>query len=92
VVSSRSWQLDLAVEIWRQPRITGAATTESAERLRLGGAAIGRFERPIGRLSRGSAPVSLVVEAGAKTGGFVAGEPLRSGALLRAGLGVPLDP
>jgi hypothetical protein len=33
---------------------------------------------------------TLVIDAGIKTSGFVAGEPLRGGLVLRAGVGLPL--
>jgi hypothetical protein len=87
LTSWRSWRLDLALDIWRQP---GMANDEIARGPRLGAELSGRVERPLKAHWFGSAPMTLIVDLGVKSSGFVPGEPLRSGVVVRAGLGLPV--
>jgi hypothetical protein len=92
----RGWRLDIGIEVWRQPRIVDTITASTASesraaadaRLRLGGQVSGRAERPLGARLFGLAP-TVIVDLGVKTAGFVPGEPLRAGGIVRAGVGIP---
>lgn len=87
----RSWRVDAEVELWRQPPITGAPDTVGRE-ASAGIQVRGRAQRPLVPLWFSSRRATVIVEAGAKTTGFVPGEPLRAGFVARAGVGVPLSP
>ena len=58
----------------------------------LGGAVVARVERDLRHLWFGLEPATLVVDVGVKTNGFLPGERLQAGALIRAGVGLPLRP
>jgi hypothetical protein len=88
ITSWRSWRLDLAVDVWRQPWM---ADDEISRGLRLGAELKGRLERPLKAAWFGSAPLTLVADLGVKFSGFVPGEPLRSGVVVRAGVGLPFE-
>ena len=89
------WRMGVAGDVWRQPPLAlgpardfGASTI--GDDLELGLLLRGRAESPAVRLWRVPLPLAFVVEAGAKTEGFVPGERLGGGLVLRAGLGLPL--
>jgi hypothetical protein len=50
----------------------------------------GRVESPAIRLWSTLAPATFIIDAGVKSSGYIAGEPLDGGLVLRAGLGLPL--
>ena len=58
------------------------------EDLTWGGAVRGRIESP--PIPKGPLPATVIVDAGVKASGFVKGDPLDGGLVLRAGLGLPL--
>jgi hypothetical protein len=58
--------------------------------LEWGGVIRGRVESPAIRLWSALKPATFIVDAGVKSGGFIPGEPLDGGLVLRAGLGLPL--
>jgi len=79
--------LDLSADFWRQPP-DGASTATAA--LTTGGLAAATVRVAISSAQK--APrVDLVGQFGYKSGGFVPGERLRRGAIVRVGLAIPLD-
>jgi hypothetical protein len=89
VASLRSWRIDAGVELWRQPSIAGPDAPARA--VHFGIQARGRAERPLVPIWFSSRRATLIVDAAAKTAGFVPGQPLRGGVVVRAGVGVPLS-
>ena len=83
------WTIDLGVAVWRQPRLL-----ETGGPVRLdtpfGGEVRGRLERPLVPVWFSTQKASLIVDLGAKSEGFVPGEPLAAGPVVRAGIGLPL--
>ena len=92
VASWLGWGIDASVEVWRQPRITGTVNEALTTDTHLGAQLRGRAERPLIPLWFGSAPATIIIDVGLKSAGFVPGDPLRGGAVARAGLGLPLGP
>jgi hypothetical protein len=72
----RSWRVDLGIELWRQPAVADLTADPLATvgELQLGAEVRGRFERPLRRLPFGSDPMTVIVDVGVKSGGFVPGE------------------
>jgi hypothetical protein len=100
VAAWRGWRLHLGFDVWRQPDVAAMRSTPSTDdgfdvsaagRLRLGGELRGRAERPIGAVWFSSAPATAIVDVGLKTRGYVPGELLRGGVVVRAGVGLPLQ-
>jgi len=89
VTTLRQWRIDGGVELWRQPPFEGDSAEPLAEPLRWGTLVRGRAERPMSRAWFGDTPITLIVDLAFKTQGFVAGEPLGSGIVARAGIGIP---
>jgi hypothetical protein len=92
-VPVRGWRLELSADLWRQPPLALEAHGELAlagvgAELEWGGAVRGHLESP--PIPWPSFPATFVVEAGGKSSGFVKGDPLDGGLVLRAGLGLPL--
>jgi hypothetical protein len=85
----RQWRVDAAVELWRQPPIDAESLESIAGAQRWGSEVRGRVERPLNRTRLGDRPLSLIVDVGLKTQGFVAGEPMGAGLVARAGVGIP---
>jgi hypothetical protein len=89
----RGWRIAFTGDVWRQPplalggRSDFGIETIGAE-LEWGAAVRSRVESP--PFHWPSFPATLVVEAGVKSSGFIKGEPLDGGVVLRAGLGLPL--
>jgi len=73
---------DLSADVWRQPALDA---TPSATRLMTGGLVATTIRVALGG-SKKSSRVGLVGQAGYKSDGFVSGERLRAGAIIRAGL------
>jgi hypothetical protein len=86
----RGWRADGAVDVWRQPPLANSGFDLSKTDTRIGGEFRARFERALSPVSSSVHRPTLVIDAGIKTSGFVAGEPLRGGLVLRAGVGLPL--
>jgi len=80
--------LDLRAAVWHQPAFALGGTSERAVGGGLGGllAATGRWR--FGNETAALRPSSVVVEVGYKTAGFLEGERLDRGLVLRAGLGM----
>jgi hypothetical protein len=77
----------LSADLWRQPPID-ASTAHAAPQTGALGAATVRVALDG---SRQASRVGLIGEFGYKTDGFVRGERLRSGPLVRVGLTIALD-
>jgi hypothetical protein len=93
VASWRGWNVDAAVDVWRQPRLAALAANERLTTdARTGVLVRGRVERPIMPVWFSPDRATLIVDVGVKSDGFVPGEPLRAGIVLRGGVGVPLGP
>ena len=96
VTAWRGWQFQVGVDLWRQPDVAfnreddEDASEASRGELRFGGEIRARAERPVSRVWFSSSPATAIVDIGMKTAGYVPGEPLRGGIVLRAGLGLPL--
>jgi hypothetical protein len=89
------WGVEVGGDLWRQPPLALGAVEDFGidvigAPLEWGGAVRGRVESPAIRLWSNVAPATLIVEIGAKSTGFVPGEPLDGGVVFRAGLGLPL--
>ncbi|HKK26855.1 MAG TPA: hypothetical protein VKB18_02115 [Gemmatimonadota bacterium] len=80
--------LDLRAAVWHQPALALGGTSARTVGGGLGGlvAATGRWR--FGKETAALRPSSLVVELGYKTAGFLEGERLGRGLVLRAGLGL----
>jgi hypothetical protein len=79
--------IDLAADLWRQPPVDTSAATAALE---TGGLAAATVRVPIG--TRQAVPrVGLLGEVGYKSGGFVAGERLTAGPVVRVGVAIALD-
>jgi hypothetical protein len=83
----RTWSADASLEVWRQPRLTDMVTAEDA---RIGVEIRARAHRRLVSVWYSAHPATLVVDVGVKSAGFVPGEPLRGGLVVRAGAAVPL--
>jgi hypothetical protein len=90
VTTFHEWRVDGGVELWRQPRSKADSLEPLAEALRWGTLLRGRAEHPLSRAWFGDRPLTFIVDLAFKTQGFVAGEPLGSGVVARAGIGIPL--
>jgi hypothetical protein len=86
----RSWRLDGGMEIWRQPRIAEPAGSP-AQGVRFGFEIRGRAERALLPVWFSESRASVIVDVGAKTMGFVPGQPLGGGLVVRAGIGLPFN-
>lgn len=76
VRASPRWTLRGRVEVWRQFELEAEATRRS-------NGAMGLVE---GRATLDDLPLAAVVQVGAKTGGYLPGEALAGGAVLRVGV------
>ena len=83
------WTIDAAADVWRQPPIAGTDPRLVAFDLRTGTRVRGRVSHPLIPWFTASR-ASLIVEVGAKSAGYVPGEPLRGGVVARAGVGLPI--
>jgi hypothetical protein len=72
----REWTIDLGVAAWQQSEF--------------GGYVSGRAQRPIVPVWFSSRKATLIVDVGVKSDGYLAGEPLGAGPVIRAGIGLPL--
>jgi hypothetical protein len=90
LASWRSWRLDAGADLWRQPAIAERADP-TAQPLRFGMAMRGRLERPLLPVWFSPRRATIVIDIGGKTAGFVPGEPIGGGLVVRAGVGIPLN-
>lgn len=88
----REWTMDVAVDVWRQPPIAGRAAGVVTVDPRVGGRVRGRANHPLVPVWFSPHRATLILEIGAKSAGYVPGEPLRGGIVARAGVGLPLGP
>jgi len=85
-----SWTVDAAVDVWQQPPVAESDPQRLAFDPRMGARVSARVNRPVVPVWFSASRATLVVEIGGKSGGYVAGEPLRAGFVARAGIGFPL--
>lgn len=90
VAAFGGWTLDAAVDIWKQPPVDDTNPRRIVLDARLGGRVRGRLSHPVVPVWFSTSRASVIVEVGAKSGGYVPGEPLRGGIVARAGVGIPL--
>jgi hypothetical protein len=83
VLRVRSLRVGVAVHIWRQPELLADHTSDA---LRLGGGGVATVVLPIPRMLRLPWTEGIQIAAGYKAQGFVPGEQLGGGTVLRAGL------
>jgi hypothetical protein len=84
------WTVDAAADVWRQPPIDGTDPRRVEFDLRAGGRVRARANHAVMPVWFSTSRATLVVEVGAKSAGYIPGEPLRAGFVARAGLGLPL--
>jgi hypothetical protein len=89
VAQWREWIIGITLDLWRQPRLA-ELPLPAIEGPAWGGALRARAARPLRGGWFGDRPLHVLVEAGMKGAGYVPGEPLRSGLIARAGVGIPL--
>jgi hypothetical protein len=90
VVRVSAWRVDAGVELWRQPPIDGESFESITGPQRWGVQLRGRAERPLSRRWFGDTPLTFIADLAVKTQGYVAGDPIGSGLVARAGIGIPL--
>jgi hypothetical protein len=83
----RDYTFDLDAGVWRQPRLTLNASDTLTTDTAAGVHATLRMERPVPALRFGGRTPSIVIDLGAKTTGYVPGEPLGGGIIVRGGAG-----
>jgi hypothetical protein len=85
----RRWRFSLsAAELWRQPPLALDAASPIDLQPAWGGAVSVRVRRTVATVWGGR--LDAVVDVGGKTGGFIAGEPLERGPVVRFGVALPL--
>ena len=89
IATWRSWRLDAGVDVFRQPGIAGR-TEPALQRTRVGFDVRGRAEREFFPVFFSEQRATVIIDVGAKTSGFVPGEPLGGGLVARVGMGFPL--
>src|SRR5262245_50340190 len=77
---------DLSVSVWNQPALDSAPNSQV---FNLGGLAAATVRIPLGQHSRFTERTSVLVQAGYKSDGFVRGERLHAGPILRVGVTLP---
>lgn len=70
------WLIDVGMAVWRQPEF--------------GAQVRARLQRPLVPVWFSTDRATLIVDAGVKGEGYVPGEPLGAGPVIRAGIGLPL--
>jgi hypothetical protein len=83
----RGYRFDLDGAVWRQPRLTLNASDTVTSDTAAGVHASVRVERRVPAWRVGGRTLSIVIELGAKTTGYVPGEPLGGGMVVRGGAG-----
>jgi hypothetical protein len=87
IASWGRWSIDAAADVWSQPPVASSDAQQLAVDPRVGTRVSGRIHRA---LTASPSAATLIVELGAKSGGYVPGEPLGGGFVARAGVGLPL--
>ena len=90
VATVRSWRVDLGAEIWRQPPVADRADTATRP-LETGVFIRSRAERPVLPIWFSARKATAIIDLGVKTAGFVPGEPLGRGLVVRFGIGIPIN-
>jgi hypothetical protein len=90
VAAWRGWNVDAAVDMWRQPPIAGTDARRVEFDLRTGARVRGRARHPVMPVPFSTSRATLIVEVGVKSAGYLPGEPLRGGIVARAGIGLPV--
>ena len=90
VATWRGWSVDAAADVWRQPPIAGTDPRRVEFDLRTGTRVRGRASHAVMPVWFSMSRATLIVEVGAKSAGYVPGEPLRGGVVARAGIGLPV--
>ena len=83
VLRVRGVHVGLAADVWRQPELLADQTSDEQH---IGGGAIATVVVPLPRLLRSKWSDGLQLAAGYKSQGYVPGEHLSGGAVLRAGI------
>ena len=83
VVRVRGLRIGLAADVWRQPELLADHTSDA---LRTGAGAVATVVVPLPRVLRSRWSEGIHVAAGYKSQGFVPGEQLSGGAVVRAGI------
>ncbi|HEX5110975.1 MAG TPA: hypothetical protein VFV95_21130 [Vicinamibacterales bacterium] len=91
----RDWRIDVELDGWRQPPLALGPLPDLGSALiglplEWGGRIRSRAENPLVGVWWSRSAATLIVEAELKSRGFIPGEPLDEGLVLRAGLGIPL--
>lgn len=92
LITWRQWSIDASLAVWRQPRLAEDGDAAPAASTRAGAQVGGRAERPVVPVWFSADALTVIVDVGLKTDGFVPGEPLDGGIVVRAGFGLPLGP
>jgi hypothetical protein len=85
VLRVRGLHVGLTVDLWRQPGLLADRTSDDQH---IGGGALGTVVVPVPRWLRSRWIDGIVVSAGYKSQGYVPGEQLAGGAVVRAGITV----
>ncbi len=85
----RGWHVALDGQVWRQPPLQ-RTPLPLATAMSPGGMLRARIERAVVPVWFSRDRATLLMELGVKSAGYVPGEPLRRGAVIRAGVGLPL--
>ena len=83
VVKLRSLRIGVALNLWRQPHLLADQTSDT---LKFGGGVLGTTMVPFPRILRSQWSQGIYVSAGYKAQGFVPGEQLGGGGVIRAGI------
>ncbi len=83
VLRVRGLSIDLSVEAWRQPELLADKTSDAQH---TGASAMGTLVLPMPRALRSRWSEGILISAGYKSRGFVPGEQLSGGGVLRAGI------
>jgi hypothetical protein len=83
----RGYALDLEAGVWRQPRLTLNASDTLTTDTTGGVHARLRIERPLSAWRFGGRTISIVIDLGVKSSGYVPGEPLGGAIVIRGGAG-----
>lgn len=83
VIHLRGLSLGVAVEAWRQPELLAERTSDAQH---TGGSIVGSVVVPLPRALRSRWSEGILIAGGYKAQGFVPGEQLSGGGVLRAGI------
>ena len=89
VATVRSWRIDVGADVWRQPDVAQRVEPLS-RRLETGMLLRSRAERPLLPVWFSAERATAILDVGVKSAGFVPGQPLGAGLVLRIGIGIPV--